>query len=112
MQFDAWRLHQALGNLLENAALHTPPGTSVSVAAQLNGADLRVVVADTGPGIPAGASERIFEKFERLDATSAGAGLGLAIARAAIVAQGGRLWVEPNPGGGARFVLLLPGVLK
>ncbi len=112
MQFDAWLLDQALGNLLENAALHTPPGTSVSVAAQLNGADLRVVVADTGPGIPAGASERIFEKFERLDATSAGAGLGLAIARAAIVAQGGRLWVEPNPGGGARFVLLLPGVLK
>ena len=112
MQFDAWLLDQALGNLLENAALHTPPGTSVAVDACLDGADLCVVVADSGPGIPEGARERIFEKFERLDDGSSGVGLGLSIARAAIVAQGGRLWVEPNPGGGARFVLRLPRVLR
>ena len=56
--------------------------------------------------------ERIFAKFERLVPTTPGAGLGLSIARAAVVAQGGRLWVEANPGGGARFVVLLPGVLN
>jgi len=111
MQFDAWLLDQALGNLLENAAVHTPPGTPVSVDARLEGPDLKLVVADTGPGIPPEARERIFEKFERLSVDEPGAGLGLSIARAAIVAQGGRLWVDDNPGGGARFIVSLPGVL-
>jgi two-component system sensor histidine kinase KdpD len=112
MQFDAWLLDQALGNVLENAALHTPPGTPVHLDAHLDGPDLRVVVADRGPGIPPEARERIFDKFERLDSTGPGAGLGLSIARAAVSAQGGQLWVETNPGGGARFVMLLPGVLS
>jgi two-component system sensor histidine kinase KdpD len=112
MQFDAWLLDQALGNLFENAAVHTPPGTPVTVDAHLDAGDLRLVVADSGPGIPSDARERIFDKFERLVPTTPGAGLGLSIARAAVTAQGGRLWVEDNPGGGARFVVLLPGVLN
>jgi two-component system sensor histidine kinase KdpD len=110
MQFDAWLLDQALGNLIENAALHTPAGTPVVIDAHLEGPNLLLVVSDQGPGIPPEARELIFEKFERLAPTAPGAGLGLAIARAAANAQGGRLWVEDNPGGGARFVLLLPGV--
>jgi signal transduction histidine kinase len=84
----------------------------VHLDAHLDGPDLRVVVADRGPGIPPEARERIFDKFERLDSTGPGAGLGLSIARAAVSAQGGQLWVETNPGGGARFVMLLPGVLS
>jgi len=112
MRFDAVLVDQALGNLLENAAVHTPAGTPIAVDAKLEGQDLRVVVADSGPGIPPEARERIFEKFERLSDMEPGAGLGLSIARAAATAQGGQLWVEENPGGGARFVMLLPNVLS
>ena len=50
MQFDAWLIDQALGNLLENAAVHTPPGTPVTVDARLEGQDLKLVVADSGRG--------------------------------------------------------------
>jgi signal transduction histidine kinase len=75
------------------------------------GRDLRLEVSDAGPGIPLAARQRIFDKYERLVPTSPGAGLGLAIARAAVEAQGGQLWVEDSPQGGARFVLLIPNVV-
>jgi two-component system sensor histidine kinase KdpD len=68
-------------------------------------------VSDAGPGIPAEAHERIFSKYERLDNAGTGVGLGLAIARAAIEAQGGQLQVEPSAIGGARFSIVIPNVL-
>jgi two-component system sensor histidine kinase KdpD len=108
LRFDAGLLDQALTNLLENVAAHTPPRTPVAITACLDGDLLRLEVSDGGPGIPPDARERIFNKFERLAREGVGAGLGLAIARAATEAQGGRLWVEDNPSGGARFVLVLP----
>jgi len=108
--FDPALLEQALGNLLDNVAAHTPPGTQVSIAGRIDTTgQLRVEVADSGPGIAPTDRERIFRKFERLRDTGSGAGLGLTIARAATEAQGGRLWVESSPLGGARFVLCLPG---
>ncbi|MBV9131693.1 MAG: sensor histidine kinase, partial [Chloroflexi bacterium] len=87
-----------------------PPGTQVSVSGRIDQTgQLRLEVADSGPGIPPADRERIFRKFERLRDATSGAGLGLAIARAAIEAQGGQLWVESSPLGGACFVVRLPG---
>jgi signal transduction histidine kinase len=62
--------------------------------------------------VPPEARQRIFQKFERLERAGRGAGLGLAIARAATEAQGGRLTVDESPLGGARFVVSLPNVVS
>jgi K+-sensing histidine kinase KdpD len=111
VRIDAALLDQALTVLFENVAVHTPPGSPVVVEGGLQGADLHVYVSDAGPGIPAEAHERIFSKYERLDNAGTGVGLGLAIARAAIEAQGGQLQVEPSAIGGARFSIVIPNVL-
>jgi signal transduction histidine kinase len=70
-------------------------------------------VADRGPGVPDVDKERIFEKFQQrgslAKAAGQGVGLGLAIARTIVAAHRGAIWVEDNPGGGSRFVVLLPG---
>ena len=107
-RFDAGLLAQTLANLLENIGMHTPPGAPVSITGRIESGTLRLEVSDAGPGIPRDARDRVFNKFERLDEHGPGAGLGLAIARAATEAQGGQLRVEDSPLGGARFVLLLP----
>jgi signal transduction histidine kinase len=67
-------------------------------------------VEDTGPGIPASEHERIFDKFTRLTNTenAKGLGLGLAYCRLAVQGHGGRIWVESEPGQGARFKFNLP----
>jgi K+-sensing histidine kinase KdpD len=108
---DPTLVDQALSALLENVAVHTPAGTSVAIEAEVRGRDLSLSVSDAGAGIPVPARKRIFDKYERLAQTGPGAGLGLAIARAAVQAQGGRLWVEDSLLGGARFVVLLPDVV-
>jgi K+-sensing histidine kinase KdpD len=108
--FDAALLEQTLGNLLDNVAAHTPPGTEVAIRGRIDQTgSLRLEVADSGPGIPPEARERVFHKFERLDSHAPGAGLGLTLARAAIQAQHGQLWAEPSASGGACFVVCLPG---
>jgi K+-sensing histidine kinase KdpD len=111
MRFDAVLLEQSLGNLLDNVGQHTPAGSPFEIGAHLMGADLRLEVSDTGPGIPPDARERVFARYERLTNQGPGAGLGLAIARAAVQAQGGKVWVEDSPAGGATFVIHLPHVL-
>src|SRR5262249_539798 len=109
--FDAGLLDQALVALLENVASHTPPGSPAWIEGSAQQADLRLAIRDAGPGIPDADRERVFSKYERLDAHQPGVGLGLAIARAAVQAQGGRLWVEQSERGGARFVILLSNAL-
>ncbi len=110
LRFDVSLLEQALGNLLDNAALHTPAGTPVAVRGRMDDAGwLRLEVDDAGPGIPVEVRERIFDKFQRLQCATPGAGLGLSLARAAAQAQGGQVLVEASPLGGARFVLRIPG---
>jgi two-component system sensor histidine kinase KdpD len=102
---------QALGNLLLNAALHTPAGTPIFISAGLDRPRNRVfiAVADRGPGLTPAMLERLFLKFARGDAARAGGlGLGLSIARGFITAQGGEIAVEENAGGGARFAIYLP----
>jgi two-component system sensor histidine kinase KdpD len=110
-RFDAALLDQALTNILANADVHTPPGAPIVVSAGAEGSSLHIEVSDAGPGVPPEARQRIFQKFERLERAGRGAGLGLAIARAATEAQGGRLTVDTSPLGGARFVVYLPNVV-
>jgi two-component system sensor histidine kinase KdpD len=110
-RFDAGLLDQALSNLLENVAAHTPPGTPVSIIGRIQDDCVRLVVGDAGPGIPLAARERVFGKFQRLNDSGFGTGLGLAIARAATTAQGGALLIEDSPLGGAQFTLVVPIVV-
>jgi two-component system OmpR family sensor kinase len=94
--------------LVENALVHTPPGTVVrlSVSADAHGA--RLVVADDGPGIAPDAQPHVFERFYRLDGTLAsGSGLGLAIAGELATLMGGRLELDSRPRE-TRFTLTLP----
>jgi two-component system, OmpR family, sensor histidine kinase KdpD len=112
VRVDAGLLDQALTALLENAAVHTAAGTPVTIEGDIVGRDLRLRVTDAGTGVPVDARERIFDKYERLNETTPGVGLGLSIARAAVEAQGGRLWVEASPYGGARFVIVIPNAVQ
>lgn len=108
IRIDARLLDQALSALLENVSVHTPPETAVGVEGRLSGRDLQLSVCDAGPGIPPAARERIFAKYVRLDEAKPGVGLGLTIARAAVEAQGGRIWVQESSVGGACFVVVIP----
>ena len=110
-RFDAGLLDQALSNLLANVGVHTPPGTAVSILGRIESGCVRIEVSDAGPGIPAASRDRVFGKFERMSDGGIGAGLGLAIARAATEAQGGMLRIEDSPLGGAKFVMIVPNAV-
>jgi two-component system sensor histidine kinase KdpD len=105
-------VEQVFSNLLENAARYTPPGTAVTVSgvAVPDAGQVEVRVVDHGHGVAEGEQERIFDQFYRLRAESRdiGTGMGLAIVKGIVEAHGGRIWVEPTPGGGATFALRLP----
>lgn len=105
-------VQRVLLNLVTNALRHTPSDGSVMVRAKRHDRELEVAVEDTGVGLSMEAQQRMFEHFWRDDASrtraSGGAGLGLAIARGFIEAQGGRIWAENRPEGGARFAFTLP----
>lgn len=107
---DAALIDQALANLVENAARHTPPNTVVQVRAGRCANDLVVSVEDFGPGIDNADMERVFAKFQRVSAegTGGGVGLGLAICRSIIRLHGGKVWAEKVPGGGSAFRFTLP----
>jgi two-component system, OmpR family, sensor kinase len=103
-------LHRLAGNLVENALIHTPSGTPVTVSVRRDGSSAVLEVADRGPGVPPQMRERVFERFARAggDGTRRGSGLGLAIVRAVVDAHGGRVELLDAEGGGARFVVTLP----
>jgi two-component system sensor histidine kinase KdpD len=107
---DSALLLQVFTNLLENVVKHTPSGTHATIKAILEGPFVRVSVEDTGPGLPPGDVEQLFAKFHRgRDESSAGgAGLGLSICRAIVMAHGGQIDATQRPGGGARFSFTLP----
>jgi len=110
VRVDATLIDQALANLVENAARHTPAGTVVQVRGQHQGNELVVSVEDTGPGLPPGDPDRLFAKFHRGRTEDAigGAGLGLAICRAIVRLHLGKVWAERIPGGGTAFRFTLP----
>lgn len=126
---DPDRLAQVFRNLLLNALRHTPPGGSVSVAASRAGGVVEIAVADTGEGIAPEDLPHVFDRFWRADAArtrtsgggvvrtpsagrdyrwAGGSGLGLSVAQSLVEAQGGRIWVESEPGRGSTFRFTLP----
>jgi signal transduction histidine kinase len=104
------KVERVLYNLLTNALRHTPADGSIAVLVQPSEDVVTVAVEDTGEGIDEETAERMFERFWRGESsrTTPGSGLALAIARGLVEAQGGRIWTEPRPEGGARVAFTLP----
>ena len=109
-RFAPEKVERVLMNLLTNALRHTPTDGAVAVRVEPRAGEVEVAVEDTGKGLDAEARDRMFERFWRGDQSrsSRGAGLGLAIARGLVEAQGGRIWAEDREGGGARVCFTLP----
>lgn len=130
-KFDYQKVQQCIFNLIDNALKHTPPGGEVTLLAQphfwerrINEAapaderrrdaarqkpnSVMISVADTGSGIAAEFHQEIFEEFVRVDPSSAGMGLGLAITKRLIQAHRGKVWVDSEVGRGSSFSFLLP----
>lgn len=110
---DAARLRDVFVNLVDNAIKYTPPGGNIQISAEREGGDVRVSIADTGVGIPSKIGDRVFEPFYRVPGTrpqreQASSGLGLALTRRWVEAQGGTITWAPNPGGGTVFVFTMP----
>src|SRR5437899_2098750 len=130
LKFDYQKVQQTVANLLDNALNHTPAGGSVTLTAESHFWERRaaeevpaterrrdrvprpnsvkVEVSDTGEGIAAEHHQEIFEDFVRVDRTSSGMGLGLAIAKRLVQAHRGKIWVDSEPWLGCRFTFLLP----
>ncbi len=130
LKFDYQKVQQTVANLLDNALKHTPAGGSVTLTAEPHFWERRaaeevpaterrrdrvprpnsvkVEVSDTGEGIAAEHHQEIFEDFVRVDRTSSGMGLGLAIAKRLVQAHRGKIWVDSEPWLGCRFTFLLP----
>jgi signal transduction histidine kinase len=108
---DGHAVVQVLVNLLDNARKYSPPGAHVRVRALVDG-EIRLIVEDTGVGIPAADLERIFERFYRVDKarsrTVGGTGLGLAIVKHLVELHGGQVEVTSEMGVGSRFTITLP----
>jgi len=106
---DEQKMLRVLFNLVDNALTYAPPNTGVILTAVRNGNVVSVCVSDQGPGIAADALPRVFDRFYRGTSGHAnGAGLGLAIARALVQAQGGNISVESDVGIATTFVVDMP----
>ena len=113
VMIDRVQMQQVLINLIKNAAeaMERAPRKELTVTLSLVAPDqVRVSIADTGPGISAEAREKLFQAFVTTKAT--GMGMGLNICRGIIEAHGGRLWLEDNPDGGATFVFEVPVAME
>jgi two-component system phosphate regulon sensor histidine kinase PhoR len=110
---DPAMIPRVLGNLIDNALKYTPEDGRITISAERAGNEMLFAVSDTGPGIDPEMRERVFDRFARLERANGveGIGLGLAFSKLAVVAHGGRIWVDSEPGVGAtfRFTLPLPG---
>jgi signal transduction histidine kinase len=109
---DERRIKQVIFNLLSNAVKFTPAGGEVDVSATRVNGEVRVSVADTGPGIAPGDRDRIFEEFQQSETgvgQREGTGLGLALSKRFVELHGGRIWLESELGHGSTFTFALPG---
>ncbi len=129
-KFDYQKVQQTVANLLDNALKHTPAGGHVILRAELHFWErrsaeeiqtldrrrervqcpnsIKVSVSDSGLGIASEHHQEIFEDFVRVDRTSSGMGLGLAIAKRLVQAHRGKIWVDSEPRRGCTFTFLLP----
>ncbi|MFR9767279.1 ATP-binding protein [Nocardia sp. SC052] len=108
---DSGLLERVLANLIDNALRHAPRAGTVRVTAERAGDRVAIAVIDTGPGVPHGTEEQLFEPFQRRgdrDNTT-GVGLGLSVVRGFVEAMGGTVHAEPTPGGGLTMLVDLPG---
>jgi two-component system OmpR family sensor kinase len=109
---DPEQLRQVLANLTRNAVIHTPAGSAIEITVRAQDDQATVEVRDHGPGLPADADERLFERFWRTEGGRArgrgGAGLGLAIVKAIVQSHHGDAHAGNAPGGGAVFRVTLP----
>jgi PAS domain S-box-containing protein len=109
---DEDRIVQVLSNLISNAIKYSPSGGTITISGRVGKDSVVVAVADEGPGLPAEELSRVFDRFYRADTPATkraqGAGLGLYLAKAVVEAHGGRIWVESQPGQGAKFLFSLP----
>jgi len=109
---DRAKVERIVENLLNNAARHTPAGTAVQVLVTERDKGVVVVVEDEGPGVPDDVKEEIFEPFRQGAAARGGVGIGLSLVQRFAELHGGSARVEDRPGGGARFVVTLPGQVQ
>jgi PAS domain S-box-containing protein len=109
---DRDRVAEVLANLLDNADKYSPRGQDITIEVQADQTEVTLSVRDQGRGLPPGDLDRVFDKFYRVDGsdsqTTYGYGLGLYVCRQLIEAQGGHIWAENAPGGGAIFYFSLP----
>jgi len=106
------RIAQVIGNLYENALKFSPPDTEIITrVGRGKGDEILISVSDSGPGVPDGHKERIFEKFHQVKhgkkIAGQGVGLGLAICKTIVQAHRGQIWVDNNPNGGSVFTFVL-----
>jgi heavy metal sensor kinase len=108
---DPSRLEQVVSNLVDNAVKFSTAGSTVHISSWHDGREAGLTVTDGGPGIPAEALPRVFDRFYRVDASRSrnggGSGLGLAICREIVDAHGGRLRAASTPGSGSTFTISL-----
>jgi len=109
---DAFRLRQAVINLVDNAVKYNRPGGDVQVSCETDEARLLIRVKDSGIGIPQGDQQRIFDRFYRVDKSRSraqgGSGLGLAIVKKIVEDHSGSITVESTPDAGSTFTITLP----
>jgi two-component system sensor histidine kinase KdpD len=106
-------LRQVVDNLLSNASKYSPTGSQIEVVAIGASGEICVSIVDQGPGVPEHEIERIFESFyraDRLDRRVPGKGLGLAVCKKLVEAQGGRIWAKNRSGSGLIVSFTLPSV--
>lgn len=109
---DEDRIVQVLINLISNAIKYSPDDSVVKVVAGIEGLSIKFQVIDKGPGIPKEQQHQIFERYKQLEQHKEikrqGFGLGLAICKALVEKQHGRIWVESEPGKGSKFCFTVP----
>lgn len=112
VQGDEARLTQVVANLLNNARIHTPPGSPVDVTVRSDNGHVVLEVTDDGPGIPPSELTKVFDRFHRVDTSrarkSGGSGLGLSIVSAIVESHGGTVAASNANGRGAQFTVTLP----
>ena len=100
--------------MLENAARYSPEGSAIAIRAWTEDDGGHFSVRDHGPGLDASDLDHLFEPFYRGQKTrhATGTGLGLAITRGLLAAEGGRIWCENLPDGGAQFTIMVPSAVR